>query len=102
MLEPGKIAATALKEPRSDSTRTQKWDRLSSFLTHHGREALAYATLQDGMEYFVHETGYIAYTAVRHPVFARKGKRIALSDPVCAPEHYATIVRSFIAECPAV
>jgi lysylphosphatidylglycerol synthetase-like protein (DUF2156 family) len=90
-----------LEKRRSDSVLNQKWDRLSPFLIQHGGEALAYATLQDGMEYFVHETGYIAYTPVRHPVFARKGKRIALSDPVCAPEHYATIVSSFLTECPS-
>lgn len=74
----------------------EKWALLSPFLRQHGREALAYATLQAGMEYFIDECGYIAYTTVRHPVFARRSKRIAFSDPVCAPEHWAGIFRNFL------
>src|SRR4051794_18419093 len=84
------------------SGQDEKWKRLSPFLTRHGRQALAYATLQEGMEHFIDDTGYIAYTSVRHPVFARNGKRIALGDPVCAPEDYATIVQRFLGECPSV
>jgi hypothetical protein len=42
----------------------EKWDLLGPFLRQHGREALAYATLQEGMEYFIDETGYVAYTSV--------------------------------------
>jgi phosphatidylglycerol lysyltransferase len=78
----------------------EKWALLSPFLEQHGREALAYATLQSGMEYFVDDCGYIAYTTARHPVFARKPKRIAFSDPVCAPQDYARIVRNFLSVNP--
>src|ERR1035438_6300746 len=53
----------------------EKWELLSPFLTQHGREGIAYATLQAGMEYFIGETGYIAYTRVQHPLIARKPKR---------------------------
>jgi lysylphosphatidylglycerol synthetase-like protein (DUF2156 family) len=67
----------------------------------HGSAALAYATLQEGMEYFVNESGYIAYITVRHPVFARKSKRIVLSDPVCAPGDMPALVSSFLDEHPA-
>jgi lysylphosphatidylglycerol synthetase-like protein (DUF2156 family) len=74
----------------------QKWLLLSPFLRKHGREALSYATLQAGMEYFIDECGYIAYTTVQHPVFARRPKRIAFSDPVCAPEDYERIMRNFL------
>jgi lysylphosphatidylglycerol synthetase-like protein (DUF2156 family) len=77
-------------------TQQEKWELLSRFLKQHGREALAYATLQEGMEYFVDDDGYLAYTSVRHPVFAPKTKRIVLSDPVCAPEHYARLVGRFL------
>ena len=35
----------------------------------HGQTFLAYATLQEGMEYFIDEAGYIAYTTVQHPGF---------------------------------
>ncbi len=48
------------------------------------------------MAYFVDECGYIAYTAVRHPIFARKPKRITLSDPICAPADLPKIIRNFL------
>jgi len=78
----------------------EKWLLLSPFLRKHGREALSYATLQAGMEYFIDDCGYIAYTTVRHPVFARQPKRIAFSDPVCAPEDYERIIRNFLSVNP--
>ena len=82
--------------------RTEKWSRLSPFLRQYGKEALSYATLQDGLEYFVDDDlGYIAFTSIRHPVFARNGKRIALSDPVCAPESCIPLVERFLRECPS-
>jgi len=77
--------------------RKEKWDLLSPFLRQHGREALSYATLQSGLEYFITPAGYIAYTTIRHPVFARKPKRIAFSNPVCAERDYEHIVRDFMA-----
>lgn len=78
----------------------EKWRLLSPFLKQHGREALSYATLQTGMEYFVDDAGYIAYTTVRHPVFARNSKKIALSDPVCAQSDYPRILRNFLSVNP--
>lgn len=80
--------------------RREKWDLLSPFLRQHGHEALSYATLQSGLEYFITPAGYIAYTTVRHPVFARKPKRIAFSNPVCAGRDYEQIVRDFTAVNP--
>ena len=74
----------------------EKWDLLAPFVRRHGREALAYATLQAGMEYFVDDCGYIAYTTVRHPVLARQPRKIAFSDPVCAREDYPSIIRNFL------
>jgi len=74
----------------------EKWALLSPFLTQHGSESLAYPTLQAGMEYFIDDCGYIAYVTVRHPVFARAPKQIALSDPVCAEQDYAKIIRHFL------
>jgi lysylphosphatidylglycerol synthetase-like protein (DUF2156 family) len=78
--------------------RKEKWALLSPFLKQHGREALSYATLQDGMEYFIDPSGYIAYTSIHHPVFARKTKRIVLSDPVCAQDDFAGLVTNFLKE----
>ena len=77
-----------------------KWDLLSPFLKQHGQEALAYATLQDGMDYFLDDTGYIAYTSVRHPFLARRPKRITLSDPICAPADLPKIIRNFLSQDP--
>src|SRR5437016_2791390 len=77
--------------------RKEKWDLLSPFLRENGREALSYATLQEGMEYFIDDVGYIAFTSVNHPIFARKTKRIVLSDPVCAQKDYLQIIRNFLA-----
>ncbi len=78
----------------------KKWDLLSPFLRQHGYEALSYATLQSGLEYFITPAGYIAYTTVRHPVFAREPKRIALSNPVCAERDYERMVQDFMAVNP--
>src|SRR5882762_2249813 len=80
--------------------RKEKWDLLSPFLRQYGHEALSYATLQSGLEYFTTPAGYIAYTTIRHPVFARKPKRIAFSNPICAERGYERIVRDFMAVKP--
>jgi lysylphosphatidylglycerol synthetase-like protein (DUF2156 family) len=74
----------------------EKWSLLSPFLKQYGKEALSYATLQEGMEYFVHPTGYIAFTSVIHPIFARQGRRIVLSDPLCADEDVRGLVKAFL------
>lgn len=73
----------------------EKWSMLSPFLRRHGGEALAYATLQQGMEYYVQPEGFIAFTTSVHPVFARSGVRVTLSDPVCEPEDLPMMVRGF-------
>jgi lysylphosphatidylglycerol synthetase-like protein (DUF2156 family) len=80
--------------------RLAKWQLLSPFLRQHGREALSYATLQEGLEYFVDDAGYIAFISVTHPVFARTTKRIVLSDPVCAREDLPRVLRNFLADNP--
>lgn len=82
-------------------TLEQKWNLLSPHLTQHGREALSYATLQAGMEYFVHDRGYLSFTTALHPVFARKPKRIVLADPVCAAEDLRTLIMDFLKVHPA-
>lgn len=80
--------------------RTRKWAELSPYLRQHGREALSYASLQDGMEYFVIDgVGYIAYVSIRHPIFAPSGMKMVLVDPVCAVDRYELVVRSFMKHC---
>lgn len=78
----------------------EKWALLSPFLKLHGREALAYATLQAGMEYFVTGRGFLAYITVTHPVFARKSKKIIFSDPVCALDDQRALIEEFRAAHP--
>ena len=89
------------KEARSWS-REDKWRVLSPFLRAHGGEALSYATIQEGMEYFIDDgLGYIAFTTVTHPVFARKPKRIVLSDPVCSRENLWELIGKFLQDNPS-
>jgi lysylphosphatidylglycerol synthetase-like protein (DUF2156 family) len=76
--------------------RAEKWAMLSPYLKRYGNQALSYATLQEGMEYFVQPTGYVAFTSVIHPVFARQGRRIVLSDPICAEEDLLQLTRAFL------
>jgi lysylphosphatidylglycerol synthetase-like protein (DUF2156 family) len=76
--------------------RQDKSKLLFPFLKQHGSEALAYATLQSGLEYFITPAGYIAYTTIQHPVFARRPRRIAFSNPVCAERDYEKMVREFL------
>lgn len=80
----------------------EKWQLLSPMLQQHGREAMSYATLQHGMEYFVHRMGYIAFVTVQHPVFARTPRRIALTDPVCAREDLPALMQDFLKDHPSV
>jgi lysylphosphatidylglycerol synthetase-like protein (DUF2156 family) len=81
-------------------SREEKWELLSPYLQQHGREGIAYATLQAGMEYFITRKGYVAYTRVRHPVFARRAKRIVFSDPICAPADLADLIGRFLTRDP--
>lgn len=73
-----------------------KWAMLSPFLKQYGNQALSYATLQAGMEYFITDYGYLAYTSVQHPVFARRAKRIGFADPVCAEKDFPRILDDFL------
>jgi pimeloyl-ACP methyl ester carboxylesterase len=88
--------ATASKLGRQD-----KWDLLSPLLRRFGREPLAYATLQDGMEYYIEPgTGFVAFNTVQHPILAPRPRRITLSEPVCAPEERVDFTRRFLAGNP--
>ena len=92
---------TILGEEAKSLSRQAKWDVLSPFIKQHGREALSYATLQAGMEYFIDDQrGYIAFVTVRHPLLARRPKRIVLCDPVSAPADYAAVTERFLADDP--
>ncbi len=81
-------------------TREQKWDLLGPHIQQNGREALSYATLQEGMEYFIADAGYIAFTTAVHRVFAPKPKRIVLADPVCDEDRLPELVDAFLGAHP--
>lgn len=90
---------TVTGEAAKSWRRDDKWRVLAPLLRAHGGQALSYATLQDGMEYFIDDDlGYIAFTTVTHPVFARRPKRIVLSDPVCAKRHLRELINRFLAD----
>ena len=83
-------------------TMPEKWELFSPFLRQYGRQAFSYATLQQGMEYFVNELGYVAYVTVVHPILSPKPLRIVFCDPVCAESDYLSFLKSFFAEYPNV
>ncbi len=91
---------TILGEEAKALGRREKWSLLSPFLKQHGRQALSYSTLQAGMEYFLDDTGYVAFTSIQHPVFARKTQRIVLSDPICSAENRPRLIERFLSRFP--
>jgi lysylphosphatidylglycerol synthetase-like protein (DUF2156 family) len=91
---------TILGEEARSMGRGEKWALLSPHLKKGGREALAYATLQEGMEYFVDDLGYVAFSSVTHPIFSPKPRRITLSDPVCALEDQPKLIERFLGQFP--
>jgi SAM-dependent methyltransferase len=93
---------TILGEEARRINPAEKWNMLSSFIRHYGREAISYATLQQGMEYFINELGYVAFVTVQHPVLSPVAKRIVLCDPVCALSDYERFLQSFIDDNPHV
>jgi len=73
-----------------------RWALLGPFLKRYGTQALAYATLQEGMEYFLTDCGYIAFTAVQHPLLAPRRRWITFSDPVCPPDNLREVISAFL------
>lgn len=55
----------------------------------HGVDAIAYSTLQPGLEYFETSYGYIAYRSAL-------GLRLTLGPPVCAPEDRLALANRFL------
>jgi len=87
-------------EGASNLSDEQKWEKLGGYLQKHGRNAFSYATLQKGMEYFIDDSmGYVAYSSVKHPIFAPKGKKIVLGDPVCSRDKVSDLTDCFLENC---
>lgn len=79
------------------SLSLEEHERLQRYLRQHGRSCMAYSTLQPGLDYFVHERlGYLAYLSFRHWLFAPRGLRVVLGDPVAAVDDYAALLDSYL------
>jgi lysylphosphatidylglycerol synthetase-like protein (DUF2156 family) len=71
-------------------SQSQRIDLLKQW----GQHSQSFSTLQPDMRYFDLEgIGYIAY-------MSKWGKKFVLSDPVCSPDHFGTILKAFVAKHP--
>jgi alpha-beta hydrolase superfamily lysophospholipase len=77
-------------------TRQEKEEWLLPFVRRYGTQALSYATMQEGLEYFITDKGFIGYSSIVHSVFAPKGRCITLEDPLCDPADWPELVRGFL------
>jgi phosphatidylglycerol lysyltransferase len=76
-----------------------KEEQLRHYLKLHGSSCMSYSTLQSELRHFVLDgIGYIAYLPFKHLFWSLKGHRIVIGNPVCAPEHYQTILEAFFKE----
>lgn len=83
----------------STKTVTATEEQLRHYLTQHGISCMSYSTLQSELNHFVLDgIGYIAYLPFRHLFWSPKGHRIVIGNPVCAPEHYRTLLDAFLKE----
>lgn len=83
------ILQTAVANARERSETSKfRFTKLRSF----GRGSLAYSSLQEGLQYFMHEHGYIAYRQLKDG----KNSVVVLADPICAPEHRREFLDAFL------
>lgn len=76
-------------------------DALRHYLTRFGDGCMSYSTLQPELEYFVVEDkGYISYLSFRHPLLTWAGRKIVLSNPICAASDYAELASAFLEQYP--
>jgi len=72
-----------------------------AFLRAQGSGVLAYSTLQPELNYFdIAGIGYLAYYLFKHPIFARRGRRLVIGDPICRPEALDDLLNQFLATGP--
>jgi len=62
----------------------------------HGRGALAYSTLQPGLDQFVSSQGYISYYSFRDPILAPNPIYIVIGDPIAPLSSFPTIIGDFL------
>lgn len=75
----------------------EKQQKLDIYLKQYGQCCVAYSGLQSGLEYYVkEEVGYIAYLSFQHWLFAWKGRKIVLANPVCADNDLLMLTQCFL------
>lgn len=79
----------------SNISFAEKWQILSGFLKQNGTEGYAYATLQDGLDCFTTERGYLSYIKLPRDPLCWWEHALVFSNPVCAPEHWVELVTKF-------
>jgi lysylphosphatidylglycerol synthetase-like protein (DUF2156 family) len=83
------VLQTAVANARERSeTAKFRFTKLQSF----GRGSLAYSSLQEGMEYFMHENGYVAYKQLKDG----KHSVVVLADPICEPAFRKEFMEAFL------
>ena len=71
--------------------RKELWKLLGPHLKKHGRCAFTYATLQNGLSYYLTDDGYLSFVPARHWMMSPFGKKVVFCNPVCGPERYAAL-----------
>lgn len=75
----------------------ENYAQLVSYLKQYGRSCLSYSLFQAGMQHHIEPgIGFIAYYSFWHPLLAPFGRKIVLTNPVCAPEHARPMLERFI------
>lgn len=82
-----------------DKMECKDMGKVRSALRQYGSHPIAFSTLQEGMEYFVHGNGYIAFRGARFAPFFPEDKFV-LGDPVCPPGEIGDIVSAFTDKYP--
>ncbi|MBX9692995.1 MAG: DUF2156 domain-containing protein, partial [Cyanobacteria bacterium] len=79
--------AVANARQRSETAKF-RFNKLQEF----GRGSLAYSSLQEGLQYFMHELGYIAYRQLPDG----KDSVVVLADPICSDEDKKEFLDAFL------
>jgi lysylphosphatidylglycerol synthetase-like protein (DUF2156 family) len=79
--------AVANARERSETAKF-RFTKLQNF----GRGSLAYSSLQEGLQYFMHELGYVAYRQLKDG----KNSVVVLADPICEPGRRKEFMAAFL------
>ncbi len=79
--------AVANARERSETAKF-RFNKLQEF----GRGSLAYSSLQEGLQYFMHELGYVAYRQLPDG----KESVVVLADPICSDEDKKAFLEAFL------